>query len=566
MNIIRRVWNALKPQRKRSYADITALGGVNSDWVLRGLTEDADLYQNAYALILRSRDLFKTNCYLINYLQELFANTFGANGVTLRMRVKETEDRVVYAAGEKRCLDAFVKKYAEAGLARSFYEAVAIADERALAKVKVGDLDLYACTLIEDAFTEWQRAENCTVTGRFTYNEARQHRMSGACIDGDCFIRLIRDPKVNRFGFTLQHIPGEMCDYNYNDARLPSGNEIRMGIEFDQWGKEVAFHFIKPARDQWRWGTLLNNSQISRVEHERIEAAECIHYGRFTRADQSRPAPWCTSIIQKARHLDSFEIASVIAARTGACSTVYLESTMNPEGGTMAQPPDPSKDPNTYNLAAGSAVGLPYGVTAKAINPNSPHDQFEPFRKSMLRSMCAGLPGAGYSAMSGDYESVNFSAGRLDKLTVNEQWKMVQSFDEATAERRIFEAWLEMALATGAIPLPLAKFDKFNKPCFHYRRWAGVDPGKESTANATDLANGLTTRSELLADKGMDFEEVSLELAREEAFLESLGLDTDTTAKPELPEPAEGGGEDTPAPKTNGKKYHVEIEEPVLRP
>ena len=132
---------------------------------------------------------------------------------------------------------------------------------------------------------------------------------------------------------------------------------------------------------------------------------------------------------------------------------------------------------------------------------------------------------------------------------------LLQAWDECAAERRIFEAWLEMALATGAIPLPLSKFAKFNKPCFHYRRWEGIEVLKEANADAVNLANGLTTRSILLGKRGLDFEEVAQELAKEKAFLEALGLSAQTTALPDLPEPPDPADPaDTKKPKADSKK------------
>jgi hypothetical protein len=108
-----------------------------------------------------------------------------------------------------------------------------------------------------------------------------------------------------------------------------------------------------------------------------------------------------------------------------------------------------------------------------------------------------------------------------------------------------------MALLTGAIPLPLAKFDKFNKPIFKGRRWQGVDGLKEVQEAALRVANKFTSRTRVIEDSDVtaDFEEVVFELAEEEALLEELGMSTDPAVGKVTPErptsPADEG--DPPA-------------------
>jgi capsid protein len=97
-----------------------------------------------------------------------------------------------------------------------------------------------------------------------------------------------------------------------------------------------------------------------------------------------------------------------------------------------------------------------------------------------------------------------------------------------------------MALTTGAIPLPLAKFDKFNNKTFSGRRWQGVDPQKDMTASALAVANKFSSRTRECAARGLDFEEVLFELAEEEMLITSFGLKTETTVEsPSTPATAE---------------------------
>lgn len=545
---------ALFSSRKseRGFKDVTSVGGINSDWTLQSISDDADVWQNAYALTARCRDLFKTNPIYIKYRELLWANVFGENGIGLRMKIKETENRIVHSPDEKAALVAHeqrinrVREWAasKAGTEAQSYRAFVLADAlesrsledviRGKASIQIGAPDIYANELIERKFAEWQRAEYCDIRGRRSYNSMRQLRLISAVRDGDFFIRKVKDPRVNKFGFAIQLINAEWCD-RWLNGKAENGNSIRMGIEYADtpWGmgKPVAFYFIKRQATDWQF-SMAGSMGISQGKlHDRIPADEIIHYARAVDADSTRPAPWIAATIPKARQLDQYELAEVIAAREQACKTGWLYSDVMPEGGNAGATIDPAKGLPSVALSPGETHALPWGVKYQPNNPTHPNGNFETFRKGMMRSMTSGMPGADYNILANDLENINFSAGRLGRLDTNEMSKLIQRFDIETAETPIFEAWLEMALITGAVPLPMAKFAKFNKPHFRGRRWRQVDEVKEAQAAAMRIANKLSTRTREIEDSNSeeDFEEIVFKLAEEQMLLESLGLSSATT-------------------------------------
>lgn len=563
---------------KRDYKQVVGIGGINSDWALTGLSEDADVWQNIFALRSRSRDLFRTDVYFQKYGEELWANVFGAEGITCRLRVKETEDRVVYAPDEIKYLKAYharrdrVAKWLRARKcipetsfgtrAERFLRSI---NERAGATIQVGDLDLRANMLIEKAWEKWKRREYCTVSGVLSYNEVCQIRLLSCARDGDYFLRHVKDPSINEYGYSLQLINAEWCDYTLN-TKLDNGNEIRMGIERNKFGKRVAYYFVKRTPMDWQFGTPGFGQTGGPKTYTRIPAEEIIHYARYKDGDNTRPAPWSAPVIIKSRHLDKYEEAEVVAARVSACKMGFFTSTVVPEGGEIqADRPDPTQE-GTIDAEPGSWQGLKWGIDVKESNPTHPNGNFDLFRKGMLRAWCAGMPGANYNIIANDLEGVNYSSGRLGMLDERELWKLIQKFDIEIAERPIFEAWLEMSLMTGAIPLPLAKFDKFNQPIFRGRRWAWVDPQKEVDANASQVENKFISRTRVIEDSDVDadFEQIIFELAEEEMMMEELGL----TVQPMKQQPQGKNGskpngseeeEETPARKEMNRMEIVEL-------
>jgi lambda family phage portal protein len=520
---------------QRGYQALAALGGQFSDWAVNVLGEDADVKQNIMLLRGRSRDLFKTNPYFVKYREELWANVFGEHGISLRMKVKETEDRVVHAE-EKAQIEIHqarwnrVFEWAATKTGRELRRLVMTRqNDRGEAMIIAGQLDVYANKIIEDRFAEWRRAEFCDIRGRRDYVTLQQIRLLSAVRDGDFFILKIRDPQINKFGFSIQLVNAEWVD-NWLNLTLDNGNVVRMGIEYQmtKWGvgKPVAFYFIKRHPNDWEWSS--PGSMFRFVDgqtHDRIDAADVIHYARFTDQDSTRPAPWIAPVIPKARQLDSYELAEVIAARTAACKMGWFYSDIVPDGGDFVQPNPEEMNERQIKAKAGGFHGLPYGVKFQEFDPNHPNGNFDEFRKGMLRSLCAGMPGANYNIIANDGEGVSYSTGRIFSLDDRELWKLIQRFDINTAERPIFEAFLEQALITRAIPLSLAKYTKYNKPNFSGRRWSWVDPAKDAAANLQQLLLGITSRTRLTDNNdGGDWDNIILEVAEEEMMIEDVGL------------------------------------------
>lgn len=536
-----------RKEQQRGLKELAGVGfGTNKDWPLQSLTDDADVWMNAYACIGRVRDLFKSNSFYQSYRETLWSNVLGSDGIMLRMRVKEKEDRIVQNPDEKSAIRAHEERYnrvmewvatkeGREFKQRQFLRTIG-SNGSTRASVKVGDPDIYANTLIERRWKEWQRSQYCDVRGTRNYSTIRQLRLISAVRDGDFFIRMVMTPQVNKFGFSLQLINGEWCDRFFN-ATLDSGNVVRMGIEyqFSDWGlgRVVAYHFIKRHPQDWQYsanGFTFSTSAQSPF-HERIPADEIIHYARAVDAEGTRPYPWVASTIQKSRQLDQAMLAEVIAWRQAACKTGYLYSDVDPDGGMAGvKVTDPSSLP-VQQASPGGIYGLPWGVKFQAHDPTHPNASVEEFQKAAKQDLCAGMVGSNYSTMANDYEAINFSAGRLQRLDTNESNKLLQAFDIEYAENKIFEKWLEWSLITRAIPLPMAKYEKFNSKIFQGRRWRGVDDVKEAQAAALRVANKISSYTRENADIGNDFEEIALEQAEDKMILEAFGINPLTTAE-----------------------------------
>lgn len=551
-----------EPQQlsERSFSEILSTA-AGSDWITSGMQIDAEVFQNVFAARAAMRDLWRCNAYFAKYQETLGADVFGENGIMLRSKVVETEDRVVHTAGEKAAIRAWenrvnrVRDWAAGKrgvkLTRDQqYRCMVLADRmdgansgdvpNGLAMIQVGAPDVFARMQIEKAWTEWQRMEFCDARKARSYNTLRLLRLWACARDGADFVVKITDPRVNEFGFALRIVNDEWCDHFYNTT-LENGNVVRMGIEYKMtpWGlgERVAYHFIK--RLPMDWQTVARyTGNYSIAGRDRVSADQIIHYARVLDTESTRPAPWGMSILGKVRQLDMYEVAEVVAARAEANKTGWLYSDLNPEGGQLTAP-DPRTGVPTLRGTPGGLYALPWGVKYQANNPTHPSGNFKDFRQAMGQATAAGLPGGDYNVLFNDLANINFSAGRLGRLDKNEIMKMIQRFDIDTAERPIFESWLEMALIVGAIPLPMSKtkLKKFRQAVFQGRRWAQVDEVKAVQAATLRVANKMSSLQRENADLGQDFEEIAFEQAEELMIQEELGLNPALTVHDQTSDP-----------------------------
>jgi lambda family phage portal protein len=188
------------------------------------------------------------------------------------------------------------------------------------------------------------------------------------------------------------------------------------------------------------------------------------------------------------------------------------------------------------DAAPGTFTELPEGWDLAAWNPEYPNVETSEFRKAMLRGIATSL-GTSYTTLGNDLESVNYSSARVGLLDERETWKMHQEFFAENLYEPVFTDWLEAAIQSGAINLPMSKFAKFNRPKFKGRRWAWVDPVKEVDAAKTAIALRLSSRRQIVDEAGGDIEEVFHDNVADEQLADTLGLSLEMS---ETEEPATG--------------------------
>jgi len=370
-----------------------------------------------------------------------------------------------------------------------------------------GKPDKVANDLIEKAWRKWTKRGECDVTGLYSWVDLQRIFIETVARDGEVFVRFVPGYS-NSFKFAIQVLEADIIDVDYNQ-QFDNGNKVIMGVEVNKWNKPVAY-WIKEDKQSGR---------------KRISADEAFLAFIPERPGQVRGYPWFTTAILDLKHLDAYEEAELIAARIAASKMGFYVTESGDEFTETEE-----KQALVREVEPGIFEELPAGVKLEMFDPKHPPTTFAEFIKAKLRTIAAGM-NVSYHSLSGDLESVNYSSIRAGSLEERETWKSVQAWMINTFCQPVFERWLKHCLNFGLINLPAGKFDKFNAPSWHPRRWDWVDPLKDVQASILALNTGLVSRTELAANRGRDLEELLEEIENEKKLLAEKGLYFSTETK-----------------------------------
>jgi lambda family phage portal protein len=453
-----------QPTRTRNYQG-AAISRLTNDWLSPVTSADQEIRSSLSRLRQRCRELERNNDYVRRFLAGLESNVLGHAGIGLQMKVEEGDGS--------------------------------------------GRPDTLANDLIEKAWREWGRSDACTVTGRMTWFDVQRLALRSTARDGDCIIRMIRGAE----GFRLQLLEGDRLDINFNQE-TGGGNEVRMGVEIDRYGKPVAYHILSK-----------HPADVSQVQakRERIPAEQVIHPFVTDRIAQTRGTPWMVSAMTRLQMLGAYEEAELTSARVSASKMGFLikERAEGYVGDT-----DEAGD-TLMEISPGTIEELPMGTTFQSWNPDHPTGNYAGFVKSCLRGIAAGL-GVSYNMIANDLEGVNYSSIRAGLLDEREYYKAVQRWYIDSLIAPVFSGWLETNILNGTINLPSAKMSKFNSPgVAHWmpRRWAWVDPLKDQQASVLAVENQFKSKRQVVAEMGSDYESVLREIKQDEELAEDVGLE-----------------------------------------
>jgi len=365
---------------------------------------------------------------------------------------------------------------------------------------------------IETAWATWCRRDTCTTSGAFDFASLQRLMIRSVVCDGEFVALRVRDPR-HPFGYALKPIDPDQLDEKYNVLRNADGIAIEMGVENDRDGRPIAYHI-------WDRHPLLPGRT-----RERIAAADVLHVFKRLRPAQMRGVPWFAPALVAWKLGDRYTEAELYQSLLAAAQGGFF---VNKSGdGGFELPRDASGQPVPLVMEAepGASRVLPNGYEFQPWQPTHPTANYVGFMKSVKRGISRAF-GRSYATLTGDLSDVNFSSMRTDRIRETEQNKLHQA-DLLTSQfcDPIFTDWLRAALLAGAlgpVTVDLGVLRTF--ATWMCKGWPWIDPMKDISAATMALAQGLTSRQTLCAERGVDFYEIIDQLAEEAAYAQEKGV------------------------------------------
>lgn len=480
LNLSEARWAMLKdrkPMRPKARWDAAKRDRLNFDIVRTILSTNQEVALDQQQLVAVSRSLANNDPTMSKFLANIWKNVFGPDGIKLQSKVQ-------LQRGAK--------------------------------------MNTVANTIIEGAWAEWGKKENCDLARRLSWIQMQRIISRVTPVDGECFVRKVYRAR-NPFGFCLQIVNSDQVDRTYGQSvplMLPNGNRIFMGIEVDADLATVAYHIFD------RHPSEAGNGPRQRI---RVPGEEILHIFLPIADNQLRGIPWGAPSMLMMNQLKGYREAETIAARVAACQMGVITKNLDPNAEGDPNPDDAvTNNGSEMALEPGSLKFLAAGEALQMFNPTHPTTAFSSFVQGANLSIAAGLDQA-YMSLTGDVGAANYSSARVGLLDERDTYEGLQGFFVEEFCQPVFTEWLKMTFLTylrGS--LPGGDYRVYDKAEWHPRSFPWVDPLKDAQAELLKLNAGLTTRHKILASEGYDYDEIIKELDSEKADSDRLGLKVDT--------------------------------------
>lgn len=281
---------------------------------------------------------------------------------------------------------------------------------------------------------------------------------------------------------------------------------VALGIRRTRTGRPTAY-FI----DQQIDSVLYDLS----YQYDEIPAAQILHDFLELEPGQVRGVPWLGPALQDIADLRDYDTEVLDAARMAADNAVLLH-TEHPDAPYMQAQESVEIERRTIST-------LPPGWKASQMKPEQPTTSYREFRHERLRNV-GRLVNMPLMMVLLDASKHNYSSARLDSQTYQRGNTTTQTrFEERALERLVAMVERDMQLQS---KLPLRPRGEV-KHVWVWPKAPHVDPGKEAAAETERLKAGTITRTEVCASRGVDYEQVVIQLARERDIRVKHGLEAD---------------------------------------
>jgi len=297
--------------------------------------------------------------------------------------------------------------------------------------------------------------------------------------------------------------PGRVPLYEYADGRNGT-----MGVEFDKAGRRTHY-YIWPRPDIHSDHTLYWQN-VS----ERVPARAIFHWRLPNLSHSIRGTPIVWSIVALGSNVNSFNIGSSKNAELLSKRIGITKSDEAAQAYTGDEAVDPDDDDSPDELLGYWSddfemrmTNLPPGVDMSIQDGKFPTDT-ETFLRPISQQMAAAA-GISSHGFTGDTKSVNFSAGRLGRLEQEQTMRQAHAVLCKKVLRPLWMRWLARHIQARTIPgLMAADFETLRDPEWLPPPQPPADQRVQAMADSMNLEAGLTSRRQIIENRGDDYERI----------------------------------------------------------
>ena len=330
--------------------------------------------------------------------------------------------------------------------------------------------------------------------------------------DGECFAVLVNNPVLPGVQLDVRLFEADQVttpDRWWNDPLSVDG------IRFDAHGNPVEYHFLR---------THPGDLAANRIEYDKVPAAGVIHWFDPDRPNQARGIPATTPGLPLYAQIRRYTGAAVTKAEFGATVSGVMKTRNLPIEYAPAPNPQAANQRPRFDrveLEQGALLSLPEGWEAEGFDNGHPVAGYGEFKREVLTEAGAGMNAPRNIATKSSAE-YNYSSARLDHIPYRADCTIIRDQLRRVALDRVFRAWArEAVLVPGYLPKGLPPVAAWSMRW----QWDGtpsIDPVKDANADDIGLKNGSKNLSDVLSDRGVDWEDHLRQRAREIALAREL--------------------------------------------
>src|SRR4029078_7743094 len=223
--------------------------------------------------------------------------------------------------------------------------------------------------------------------------------------------------------------------------------------------------------------------------------------------------------------LDQYDDAELDRKKVAAMHALFITTPAPTEQLDAAEGGD-ENDERTIDLQPGQITMLEPGEEVQTSAPADVGQTYEPFQYRTLLQVSAAL-GLPYAYVSNDMLKANYSNSRLALLEFR---RRIEAYQHAVIVwqlcRQVVATWMDTAVIAGSLNLP--DYDQRRREYLACGwlppKWDWVDPMKDARAEIEQIDACLKSRTQALAERGYDAEQVDNEIATDKAREKALGL------------------------------------------